>query len=312
VIYTPSDTPAIHNVIIDSQAFAMNPVKTLPNGAGTQYEYSTTLGVGTHSYSFTFSDPTVSGGRTVTLPHNNVQYSGPEVHPFSVNGDTAPVSPSTALPNQPITYTATYTSPSNTPPTLAQVLIDGIAYNMLKQGTGTDYTKGMKYQYTASALSAGLHLVQYSFNDGSTVKPATWLGRIAPTITPLLLTKSKVSQAGGNDTIQVTYSDVNNLPATQATVYIDGTALPQQMTYVSGSYNAGAIYSLTTTLTAGSHSLYYVFSDGQTSWALPMSPGSIGFNVSAATAKAHSKTLNIPAFDTSTLLSSPDDPDDLG
>ncbi len=311
VIYTPSDTPATHNVIIDGTTFPMNPVKTLPNGAGTQYEYSTSLGTGTHSCSFTFSDPTVSGGGTVTLPHNSVQYSGPEVHPFSVNGDTAPVSPSTALPNQPVTYTATYTSPSNTPPTLAQVLIDGIAYNMQKQGTSTDYTKGVPYRYVASSLPAGLHFVQYSFNDGSSVKPATWLGRIAPTITPMLLTKSKVNQAGSNITFEVTYTDINNNPATQATVYVDGTALPQQMSYVSGSYNSGAIYSLTTTLSPGAHSLYYVFSDGQTSWGLPLSPGSIGFTVSTATSVPHSIALRIPTLDLSNILSNPADPGDI-
>ncbi len=311
VIYTPSDTPAIHNVTIDGTDFPMNPVKTLPNGAGTQYEYGTTLGVGTHSYSFTFSDPTVSGGGTVTLPHNNIQYSGPEVHPFSVNGDTAPVKPSLALPNQPITYTVTYTSPSNTPPTLAQVLVDGLAYNMQKQGTSTDYTKGIVYKYVANGLSAGLHFVQYRFNDGSTAQPATWLGRITPTITPMLLSQSQVSQAGGNVTFKVTYTDFSNNQATQATLYVDGTALPQQMTYVSGSYNTGAIYQLTTTLSPGAHTLFYVFSDGQTSWGLPLAPGSIGFNVSAATAKPHSISLNIPSFDLSNILSNPADPGDI-
>jgi hypothetical protein len=84
------------------------------------------------------------------------------------------------------------------------------------------------------------------------------------------------------------------------------------MTNVSGSYNSGALYQLTTTLSPGAHKLYYLFSDGQTSWALPMSPASIKFTVSAASAKAHSIALNIPSFDTSDLLSSPDDPDDLG
>jgi len=315
VIYTPSDTPAIHNVFVDGTAYPMSPVKTLPGGAGTQYEYSTKLAFDpnnvTHSYSFTFSDPTVSGGGTVTLPHNSIQYSGPEVHPFSVNGDTAPVSPSTALPNQPITYTATYTSQSNTPPALAQVLIDGIAFNMQKQGTSTDYTKGMTYKYTASSLSAGLHFVQYSFNDGSTVKPATWLGRITPTITPMLLTQSTVNQTGSSITFQVTCTDINNNPATQATLYIDGTAIPQQMAYVSGSYNTGALYQLTTTLSPGSHTLYYVFSDGQTSWGLPLSPGSIGFTVSAATSKAHAIALHIPTLDLSNILSNPADPGDV-
>ena len=290
----------------------MSPVKTLPGGAGTQYEYSTKLGVlpqsQPHSYSFTFSDPTVSGGGTVTLPHNNVQYSGPEVHPFSVNGDTAPVKPSVALPNQPITYTATYTSPSNTPPTLAQVLIDGIAFNMQQLGTSTDYTKGVQYQYVAPGLSAGLHQVQYSFNDGSSPNPATWLGRIAPTIVNLLLTQSKASQVGSNITFQVTYSDSNNLAATQATLYVDGTALPQQMSYVSGSYTTGALYQLSTTsLSPGAHTFYYVFSDGQTSWGLPLAPGTIGFTVSAASAKAHAIALNIPASDMSNLLSSAED-----
>ncbi len=102
-----------------------------------------------------------------------------------------------------------------------------------------------------------------------------------------------------------------HLLATQATLYVDGTALPQQMTYVSGSYNTGALYQLSTTLSPGAHTLYYVFSDGQTSWALPLSPGTIGFTVSAATVQPHSIALHIPTFDLSNILSNPTDPGDI-
>jgi hypothetical protein len=323
VIYTPPidinhPAPVMHNVYIDGVANPMSPVKTLLDGAGTQYEYSTTLGKGTHSYYFKFSDP---GGGTVKIPDNNVQYTGPEVHPFSVNGDTAPISPSVALPNQPITYTATYTSPSNAPPTLAQVLIDGQTNTMTTSCTATascNYIAGVTYKYVASGgLSAGLHLVSYRFNDepSKEQQPATWLGRIAPTITPMLLTNSQASQTGSNVTFQITYSDSNNNPATQATLYIDDKPLPQQMSHFSGSYNTGAIYKLTTSLAPGTHHLYYLFSEGQTSWAFPLSsasPNYIGFTVSSSSAKPHSIALHIPAFDTSDLLSSPDDPDDLG
>lgn len=127
----------------------------------------------------------------------------------------------------------------------------------------------------------------------------------------MLLTKSTVNRAGSNITFKVTYTDGNNYPPTQATLYVDGAALPQQMTYVSGSYNTEALYQLTTTLSPGAHTLYYVFSDGQTSWGLPLSPGSIGFTVSAATSLAHSISLRIPALDLSNILSNPADPGDI-
>jgi hypothetical protein len=129
----------------------------------------------------------------------------------------------------------------------------------------------------------------------------------------MLLTNSQVSQVGGNVTFQVTYSDFNNNAPTQATVYVNGNGnvLPLQMSYVSGSYNTGAIYQLTTTLSPGAYTLYYVFFDGQTSWGIPLSPGSIGFNVSATSAKPHSIAFHIPSYDLSNILSNPADPGDI-
>ena len=44
---------------------------------------------------------------------------------------------------------------------------------------------------------------------------------------------------------------------------------------------------------------------------LPLSPGSIGFTVSAATSKAHSIALHIPTLDLSNILSNPADPGDI-
>jgi phospholipase C len=305
VIYTRTDTPVVHNVIIDGTAHAMSIVKQLPNGAGTQYEYQTTLAQGTHSYSFTFSD----GAGTVTLPDNNLQYGGPEVHPFSVNADIAPIKPPVALPNQPINYTVTYTSPSNTAPTVAQVLIDGTPFNMQKNGNSTNYAAGVPYTYIANSLSAGLHLVEYRFDDGS--GPATYLGRIAPVITPMLLTQPALSQSGNNVTFQVTYTDANGNAPTRATLYLDGSPLSQQMTLVSGSYSSGALFQLTTTVSPGSHQLFYVFADGQTSWAEPTGPGHITFTVGGSSSSIRLEHLNVPTLDLSNILSNPADPDDI-
>ena len=55
IVYTRSNTPAIHNVTIDGNTFPMTVVKTFPR-VGTLYQYATTLGVGSHGYNFTFSD----------------------------------------------------------------------------------------------------------------------------------------------------------------------------------------------------------------------------------------------------------------
>src|SRR5258708_19600324 len=106
-------------------------------GAGIIYQYSTKLGLGSHSFSFTFSN--VSGA--VTLPDNGVPFPGPEVHPFNVSGMS--VKPGIALPGAAITFSATYRSPTNTPPPLPKVHFNGTPYPL--QPNAPTYLKVVPY-----------------------------------------------------------------------------------------------------------------------------------------------------------------------
>jgi hypothetical protein len=96
VVYMLSQTPTVHNVIIDGTNTQSMSVVGPAGGGGTLYEYTTKLGVGLHNASFTFSN----GSGTATLPYNGVPFSGPQVSPFQVN-ITAPAA--VAMPNQTVT-----------------------------------------------------------------------------------------------------------------------------------------------------------------------------------------------------------------
>lgn len=262
IAYMQSSTPTVHNVIIDGVAHAMSPVMSIKGGE--LYQYSTSLGVGNHNYSFTFSE--VPSG-AVHLPDNGIPFPGPEVHPFFVDTDHAKI-PLTVLPGQAVTYNVTYTSPSNTAPMLAQVFIDGVAHNMSSTG-GTDYVHGVTFTYKATSLSAGEHYTVFHFDDGSGA--ATYPGKMIPQVTPILLSNTSVNPTSGTTatmfTFQTKYMEVNNIAPTQAVLYVDTT--PYTMTYVSGSYNKGALFQVQTTLPTGNHTFYVVFSDSTSSWGDP-------------------------------------------
>lgn len=263
IAYVQSVSPAIHNVIIDGVAFSMTPVMSIKGGE--LYQYSTTLPVGNHSYSFNFSD---GSSGTVTMPDNGLQFPGPEVHPFFVDTANAKI-PLTALTGQPVKYTVTYTSPSNTPPTLAEVFIDGIPHTMVSTG-GTDYVHGVAYTYTATSLSQGQHYTVFHFDDGS--GPAIYPGKMIPQITPVFVSNTSVTPTSGTAstmfTFQTTFSDASGTAPAQATLYVDTTTYP--MSYVSGSYSTGALFQVQTTLPAGNHTFFVVFSDSTSSWGDPM------------------------------------------
>jgi len=136
ILYTLSTTPAVHNVTIDGVDHAMT-FKT-QTSSGALYQYTTKLGVGHHSFTFTFSD--TSG--TITLPYNfatnHVQFPGPDVNPFALTNSSVT---KVALPGQPVTYSTKYTSSTNTPPTLTEIDIDGVANTMVSSG-GTNLQNG--------------------------------------------------------------------------------------------------------------------------------------------------------------------------
>lgn len=304
----PNEQPSTANVIIDGTVHAMTPGKSYPGGpgtpAGTVYNYQTsTLRTGTnHGYRFNFTDST----GTRTLPDNNVSFSGPEVHSFLLNAFTSPVKPSPALPGQSVTFTVTYTSPSNTPPTLAQADIDGVNHAMTLTDKKPNYVRGAHYAYTTSSLSTGIHYTIYRFDDGLGSGPAAYPGRITPTISPVVLVPpagsgcTSVCPTAGNGTTTFTfktiYSDVNGNAPTSATLYVDNVALSTPMVCVSScdsaGYMQGATFQLQTKLPTGNHTFFFVFTDAntgvQSSWANPIGPQTyagpnVGANVQAVT-----------------------------
>jgi phospholipase C len=294
VVYADSDPATRATVTIDGTHFAMKDMG--PSPGGTLYQYVTTLGLGRHTYAFTFSD----GTNTATLPDNGVLYKGPIVHPFTLSN--AGVSSHVSLPGTLVTFSATYTSPTNTPPKDALVAVGGIRHKMT--GNGTHYSQGVQYTYSEGEPNAGELHYRISFDDGS--GPYTLeLGNIVQT--PVLLTNSGVQPTSGTITtlftFSTTYAEANGQAPTVAQLYVDNTAY--SMTFVSGSYSTGALYQVITTLPAGSHTFFFVFSDGQSLWADPLSPSVFaGPNVGTATEAAHAVqpgTIIEPGFE--------DDPD---
>lgn len=261
ILYNRTDTPATHNVIIDGVAHAMNNMGKAPRG--TLYQYSTKLAQGSHNFSFTFSD----GTGMLTVPYN-VPFPGPDVNHFYLQKKTITA---TALPGQTINYAVQYVSPANNPPTKAQVLIDMVPHDLTSSG-GTNYTKGVTYTYSTNTLAVGEHTFRFRFDDGSGI--VTYNGSTEPSITPVVLSKSSVSPASGTSstpfTFSTTYADAANQAPAQAQLFVDNTAYP--MSYVSGSYNTGALYQTTITLPTGKHSFFFVFSDSVSSWADPFAP----------------------------------------
>ena len=268
VVYALSTTPAIHNVNIDGTAYAMTPGQKIPGG-GVLYTYAAkNLKVGSHSFTFTFSD---TSGKT-TLPFGAAPFPGPEVHPFTVKNVVTPV---IALPGTPVTYSTLYKSPTNTPPILTEVDIDGNPFTMTCIKNCTNYKKGATYAYTTTSLGIGEHYHRFQVDDGSGV--AVYDGSDIPLITPILLTQSSVSPTSGSSTtpftFQTTYTDAAGLAPTSALVYVDNT--PYHLTCKTThchDYSGGVLYQKTLTLPAGNHTFSFVFSTSESSWADPFAP----------------------------------------
>jgi len=290
VIYNLPGTPTIHNVNIDGTAYPMTVVGPVHGKKATIYGYSTKLGVGSHGYTFTFSD--VSG--TGTLPYNGVAFPGPEVHPLTLTQLTT--KPNLVLPGQPVTYSVVYTSPTNTAPTLAKVDIDGTSFDM--QPKGKSYQTGVVYSYTTSSLSVGTHYYRFRFDDGSGV--AIYEGMDSPIVAPILLSSSSVTPTAGTSTtvftFQTTYIDAAGAAPKRAMLYVDNVGYPMQ--HISGAYNTGALFQVQTTLPTGSHSFAFVFADAQSSWADPFAPiVYAGPNVGANASPVPPGTLIVPSHD---------------
>jgi phospholipase C len=263
-IWTPASAPTTATVLIDGVSSKMSIVASIAGQTprGRMYQHKQKLAVGTHNVSFSFSGPAGSQ----TLPINDATYQV-QVVPFNMDLPEGDVS---LLTGTPYTFEAIYTSPEGRAPTIAEVQVDGVIYNMTTTGKPT-YTKGVTYTKTLT-LSTGTHYSRYIFSDGT----ATGVYETSEqSVTPLLLSTPSVSPSSGTTTttftFSVTYQHTNGTAPTSALVYIDGGA-GRTMTLASGNAKTGALYELVTTLPAGTHNYAFVFSDGTTICAHPNAP----------------------------------------
>ena len=207
---------------------------------------------------------------------------GPDVVDYQLSlVTTFPISPQVALPGRPVTYMLTYTSPSNTAPTLMEVDIDGQPNTMTTQCTAPcNYQTGVTYTYTTSSLALGEHYYRFRISDPTSA--AVYEGGSVPLISPITLTNSSVTPASGASTtvytFQTTYNNAYGAAPVQTMLYLSSdtkTYTGYRMKYVSGSYatgGTGAVYQVQTTLPTGNYIFFFVFSDPKSSWADPIAP----------------------------------------
>ena len=281
VMYQNATTPTTHNVVIDgSNTVPLSFIKTV--GKLDEYEGTTTLTPGAHTYQFNFSD----GTSNWQLPLNNVPFSGPQVLPFDITGFK--VSPGTGAQQlgQPVTFSCIYKSPAGKTPVTAQINIDNNvhALNLVK---GTAAT-GIHYQYTTPHLTQGTHYFQLQFDDGSGLRT---IQEYSVDITPIYLQNSSVSPTSGSTSTNFTFSTTYTGPdpATEVDVVVDGTSHP--MTLISGDPSTGALYQATLSLSSGKHDYAFYATDGTNGWSDPVTPGTYtGLTVSTkGAAVVHSR-----------------------
>ena len=258
VSYTEKTPPQVANVVIDGKAHPMVATGRSPGQpAGTYYQYSSTLPVGAHSASFSFT----SAGQTVVLPYNEISYEI-DVMPFDV-ADTTVIAP--AMSGIPHSFSASYISPSGKPPAIAEVDIDGLSFPL----TPAPAIPGV-YQYTTNTLTPGQHYYRFRFSDGTATgvyeRPNT------QTLTSFIIWPKAVSPASGTTTtmfaFQALYLHSKGIPPTSAVVYVDNVAY--SMTLKSGNPTKGWMYTMSTTLSSGTHQYYFLFNDGLSSNAAPL------------------------------------------
>lgn len=249
ILYTGASPPTVADVVIDGTPSAMQA------SSGNAYTYSTTLPVGTHQVSFTFSN----GKITETLPYNGVPYTVGVV-PFTVTDLTSFAQP---LLGTPQTFAFRY---SGDPPTQTEVDIDGEIFTMTP--TTEDLTE---FRYTADELAAGIHRYKFLVSDGTA--SAVFQVSKVPFISSFVLFDPSLSPSHGTTEtsfdFSVTYLHSSGLPPQSALVYVDDTPYPMQ----AGTSSAeGTVYTAGLTLPLGHHHHFFVFNDGQTSYAVPPGP----------------------------------------
>jgi phospholipase C len=284
--YVNAVPPTVSDVIIDGVAYEMAlktnpPTFAVADGDGDDpplgaiapqadvYVHSTSLAPGRHTFSFSFE----AGGELVIAPNNGQSYFV-DVMPFDLVNHT---SFDDYLAGSPVAFEVVYTSPEGLVPTLAQLQLAGVSYDM-RLVTGSP-TTGMTFRFEA-ALPAGSYYYRFQFSDGAAT--GTYEERQTGFFTNLMVSGGAVSPGKGTTatvfTFKATYTNTTGASPVSALVYVGSVGY--EMSFVSGSAATGALYEAKVRLAAGEHTYAFVFSDGTTSYADPlMSAPYVGPNV---------------------------------
>lgn len=269
-------------VFIDGTDDASSHVMTKVNpadqnyAAGVQYRYQTTLAPsatvpgGKHNW---FVRARV-GGQTIYAPGQSPDTPsiGPKVNSAPVLS-AATINPTFGRPSDtPFTFQITYTDADKVAPAAGgyvRVIVSGVTYAMSPPAV-PDWTKPVVYSVTTT-MPGGQHTFFFEASDGieATRLPSGTGQFDGPRVsTRPSLTNGSVSPETGSTatvfTYNVTYSDPEgDAPSgTGVQVLIDGQ--PYAMTRVSGvpNYVTGAVYTYSTSLSAGTHNFMFQASDG--------------------------------------------------
>ncbi len=259
------DAPTFVEVVVDGNAYTMTETDFSDTDYtdGKEYEYSTTLGVGSHTYSFGASDglssveTAESSGPSVTGENTAPTLTTPSVDPSTGDEDTL------------FRYSVTYTDADNNAPTSIQVDIDGTAYSMGETDSAdTDYTDGKEYEYE-TRLSTGSHTYRFLASDGTDeVETSEYSGPTVsgPNNAPTL-TGGTVSPSSGSSTTLFTYTviytDMDDDAPAYVYVTIGGVSnVMSESDPLDTTYTDGKSYDHSTTLSEGSHTYSFMASDG--------------------------------------------------
>ncbi len=247
-----------------------------PWTVGNWYAYTTKLMPGEYTYRFEATDRRLGTNGTdwsqtaiIVLPRNKPpQLLEPTFEPEWGREGTV------------FRFDIMYRDLDNDPPTSAEVYIDDEPHDLQTDSPTGPWNSWVVYYYEATLPVGDSHKFFFLFSDGedlarypSASTSPNWLP--GPEVLPInhpptLTTAQATPNEGTRDTqftVSVFYTDGENAHPTVSLVYIDGVA--QVMMGEGGNYAGGVRFTVRTKLGLGSHTLAFVFSDGENEVHLP-------------------------------------------
>ena len=249
---------------------------------GSVFSYSTVLSIsGNHTYYFEFE---CSGGETCRLPAGENFFTGPITHSHELDLSSGAVSPEVGVTNETqFTYSIVYLDSANHAPTTYDVVIDGYSYGM--STSDQRYDDGALFMLSTVLDENGVHSYHFEFECseglsgrlpavGEFTGPTTTLGDPDNNVPVLSWPEETgyiddgVSPDSGDEMttfeFRVTYTDEDINPPIEGypVVYImkggeNISGSPFPMTRLSGSYDEGAIYGYSCSLSNGTDYSYF-------------------------------------------------------